>query len=421
MFARRASLSSAGRSIAGSIASGLHNLATNSTTSSGRRTSVSSSTLGKRRRLSESGASTGGSATVKPPAGKMSGLSERQPYVKKPKKTKMKVKKKPKVKVTRAFRAKVEKSIAPHQIAGYHQVNYLESVLPNQINGQTVRSFPKHGLASGGYLFPAELILHAASRLWNTKLAVVAPGIGDALNFDATTSKIDVTRQWWTFRLKNNGNRTVQMKIFKCQPKNMQASSNAIDSWNNGLVDMFNTGTLRRTNSNLTADEQVSSSQLFVEPSISDAFRNAFTSEKIEITLEPGQKTSFNVQGPAMLYDFSKFRYNAQYQPVQKQDIHLIWCMNYDIVWNEGLAGNGDVYGRGTSVDISDAIIVESTYHCALKMPETALQAPVVAGVAVTAVGRKRRMVIDDFTLSGEQPQGNVVRTDELIGEQVLA
>lgn len=419
MYSRRASLSSVGRSIAGSIVSGLSNTITNTPTPNRRRQSVPSSLGSKRRRMSNASMASSSGAPSSAPAGKSSGLTDRQPYVKKPKKSRMKVKKLPKVKVTRAFRAKVEKSIAPKTISGYHQVNYLESVLPNFVNGQTIRSFPKHGLPSAGYLFPAELVLHAASRLWNQKLASIAPTIVEANNFNNTTSEIDVTRQWWTFRLKNNGNRTMQIRVWKCQPKSMQASANAIDNWNNGLADMFSTGTLRRTNNLGTADEQVTSNQMFVEPTLSDAFRNAFTSEKMEITLEPGQKYNFNVQGPAMQYKFANFRYNNQYQPVQKQDIHLIWAINYDIVWNQGVAGNGDVYGRGVSTDISDHLIVESTYHIALKMPETALVAPVTAGVAVTAEGRKKRIVIDDFTLSGEQPLGPVERSDEMLGEQV--
>lgn len=350
----------------------------------------------------------------RPTAGKESGLTERQPYVRKRGK-RVKIRGAKRVKVSKSLREKVNKVIAGNEIYGYMQTNQIEAEIVLNPNQQTTTSFPNNGNQWAGYLFNARRILHCASRLWNKKVAQAQPDIGQADMLPFKSAEIKVHKQWWTFRLKNNYERTVKIRLFKCQARGPQSTVNARDAYNEGLLAMFSAETGRNQ-----ADTTITSNQMYVTPFLSPTFNQFYKADLYEITLEPGQKHEFTITGPAREYDFNKMINGitgAELIPVQKDDLQLIWQMNLDIV--QTTAG----VGRGVTGDSSEKVFIESTYHVKMTMPENILQV-VESGVPgtriPTALGRKRSFIYDNFELIGAQPNNIIDRVDELTGEKTI-
>lgn len=154
------------------------------------------------------------------------------------------------MKVPSKLKAQVKQVINSNKVHGYYQDNRIDVIDPGLRGGQqNVEQFPTRGTASEGFLFQYDRILHAASRLWNGKAATVNPLVTDVGNFGANDSVIEVTKQWWTFRMRNNSSRRVDYRIYKCQKKNSSLGSDAYDSWANGLAQMAGDGQLVAGNS----------------------------------------------------------------------------------------------------------------------------------------------------------------------------
>lgn len=345
-------------------------------------------------------------------AGKESGLTDRQPYVKR-KGNSVKMKGNKKVKVSKDLKMKIQKTIAGNDIYGYFQSNQLENLRATQTRGQDVRQFPNSGFASyAGMLFDPQRILHCASRLWNRKDANITPLLGDTNNLPSGTTEVKVLKQWWTFRLTNNYSRAIHIRVFKCQSKANQTSTNATDAWSNGLANMFNNGFCRDEN-----NTSVVVNDLYTTPKLSDTFNQFYKMDTITITLEPGQKYDFSVQGPAKEYDFTKFWNGGTYIPYQKDDVSLIWAINTDLAWSNTSAAPG----RGTMQDTSESVFLESTYHCRMSMPENVLSTfvpAVLTNPIQVAQGRKKSIVIDDFTLAVANNTG-YDRVDAMAGTEI--
>lgn len=291
--------------------------------------------------------------------------SERRAVVIKGKKVLRGEKKKKSVKVPKELRAKINKVIASKKTAGYYQNTLIDVWSPGANPGNTqVVDLPTGASATFGGLFNPALILYAVDRIWDLRPKMAAPwgplindgALNAVPNLDRKTLQVEVTKQWWTFEVKNNTQRTQTITVWKCQPKGKQNVQHAGQAWSEGLTQAANDGTSAPPAPPVTA--------LHIAPQLSSQFNSLFKGEKLEFILEPGQTHKFSIDGPRMIYDFKKY-YNVDvYNRYQPFDISLIWVGMVDLV-------NGVAFsGRGAEVSTKNCI-VESVYHCKVLMPDT--------------------------------------------------
>jgi len=312
--------------------------------------------------------------------------------------TKRKIKNKGRrlVHVSSQLRQKIGRVIDSKAIHGYYQDNRIETIDPGALAGkQQVDRFPNTAAASkGGLLFNYDRVLHAASRLWNGKAPNASgPDIADVNNFRPEDTIIDVNKQWWTFRLRNNSARTASIRVYTCQKKNSQVLlSDALGSWFNGIAQMVTTG-------ELIGSPSVTVNSLHTGPTLSDQFRAGWKSECRKIQLEPGQEYNFNVEGPKMRYDGKKFYDTSTYTRNQIQDIQMFWAMNADLVGTHAADGTLNNFGHAPDPavgGVQERVIVESTYHVSMSMPEKVGGVSTAAGSIFQNGNRVKRVVVDD-------------------------
>lgn len=305
-------------------------------------------------------------------------------------KTRVKLRGKKHVKVSPKLKAQVKQVINGNKVHGYYQDNRIDVIDPGANPGQqNVEQFPNRTNASAGYLFQYDRVLHAASRLWNGKAANFNPLVTDANNFTPNDSVIEVIKQWWTFRLRNNSSRKATYRIYKCQKRNQSQGTDALESWTQGLTQMGTDGQL------------ISAPSIFLMhtgPTLSNQFRVGWKAEEIKFSLDPGEYYTFNVTGPSMTYRGQDFYDAAVYKPVQKQDMQLICSMNVDMVGthNGGVTGpSGYANNLGTEAQ-QERTYVEGTYHCHLALPEKVGGTTTAFATLFTNNNRVRRTAIDD-------------------------
>lgn len=314
------------------------------------------------------------------------------------KRGKVKVRGRKNVTVSKAFKAKVSKALEVKKVKGsFKTINPAGISLA--LGGQQIRSdvFPM----ASGKLFSAEQIVHAASRLWNGKAANTAPGIADAGNISPLDVVIDVLSQKWTVNMKNNSNRQIEVKMFKCQPRANLNVNNPAGLWNSGFLKMASNG-------NLIGTPTPSITTLGVEPNLSPEFRASYKLETDIIRFEPGQIRQLVINGPRMVYDLSTFYEDGTYQAYQKQDIMIMICITLDLV-NDAAGANVARAG----CPITDGLFcMEWIQEVVLAMPETigwvSTGSAPAAGNVLNA-NREHRYVIDQYEITN---MGSFQRTD---------
>lgn len=321
-------------------------------------------------------------------------------------KNRIKLRGRKKIKVSPKLRASIKQVTEGNKVRGYYQDNRIDIIEPGQLGGQQdVEQFPTRGTGRAGYLFHWDRVLHAASRLWNLKGAVLDPNVTDVNNFNADSTVVEVVKQWWTFRMRNNSSRRAMYRIYKCQKRNSSLANNAITAWSAGLTQMNADGQLITT---------PNFNQMHTGPTLSNQFRTAWKAEETKITLDPGEYYEFSVSGPSMTYRGQDFFNGSTYNNVQKQDIQIIVACNVDMVGTHsgGVAGNaGYAPDSVVAEPAQERTYIEGTYHAHLAMPEKVGGVTTTVGTLFQNSNRIRRTCIDDF-----QPQTfgtNIHRRDE--------
>lgn len=283
-----------------------------------------------------------------------------------------------------------------NKVRGYYQDNRIDILDPGQLGGQqSVEQFPRRATVSAGSLFHYDQVLHAASRLWNGKAANTNPSVVDLGNFDPLNTVIEVVKQWWTFRMRNNSTRRATYRIYKCQKKNSVVISDALEAWSQGLTQMVADGQLIMANPFPSA--------MHTGPTISNQFRQGWKAEEMKIVLDPGEYYEFSVSGPSMTYRGQDFYDAAIYRLNGKQDIQLICSSNVDMVGSHtaGVANNAGYAGDLVAETSQERTYIEGTYHVHMAMPEKV--GGVITPIAIGSPqlfqnnNRIRRTVIDDF------------------------
>lgn len=341
------------------------------------------------RKRSKSIVSIGGTGTA-------SGKSDRQANSKHVS-GKVKAKGRKEVKITKDFILKVRKANDPARVRGHFQSNEQNVINPTLANQQTITiNIPSAVTAPQGTLglFAAARVLHAASRCWNGKTAVIDPVIGGggaaALNLNEITTVVDVRKQWWVHVYRNNAPRTVYVKVFKCQPKSLGDTEYPLTAWSNALTSGIAQGYVIGT-------PAITVNTLFTSPSQYREFNAFFRVEQELLTIEPGQSYILTIPGPAMEYDMKKFYINSVHQRLQKHDIFLMHAVYTDLI---GVNASTSVQRAPFDPAVGE-LIVESRYYCEMSMPETVgwqSGGVVPAAGAVQNINRVMRFVVDDFT-----------------------
>lgn len=313
------------------------------------------------------------------------------------------------VHVTKQFKEKVRACEATSKLSGYFQSNFKARILIQPVTNKTYIDDLAMCLGPGnGSLFSYANVLHAASRLWNSKAANASPAFNDTGNFENRTTIIDVRKQWATMRFKNNSLRTIRVKHFLCSPKSQQALFTPNQAWYQGITDMI-------SSTRLIGTPTVTQNNLFIHPKTTDQFNQYFTSSETDYTLEPGQSIEENVEGPKMVYDGAKFWQTANYCTHQKQDIYSFVVYWYDLVVGTAPTALVGYINEPASIAATNGLLVQSTYHCHLSMPEPAGWISTGAAPAAGAVplnNRLKRFCYDEFN-SDNSAETAFTREDE--------
>lgn len=278
---------------------------------------------------------------------------------------------KKKIKVSRKFAQMVKVVNEPNQVYGTYSHIYNQVLGPGLTGRQTVqyigRAAPPSVVDTG--LFGALRVLHAASRLFNGKAANFAPHISDTGYLNIFTSNISVVKQWMTYRVKNNFERTVTMSLMQCISKRASAvAADPIGAWASELTQAQIEGYIIGT-------PTVNINNLYTSPSILQAWNKEWKFDELMITLEPGQTYEFSVDGPSMEYRMADFYETVPantFMFSQKQDVHLVARWWFDqVIDSTGLTGarNSEPLAVGTNV-AGGNINFEGHYVCRLKLPE---------------------------------------------------
>lgn len=341
---------------------------------------------------------------------KLSGLSTRLPYKKVSKGSRPKPRGTKRVKISSEFRKKVKLCEQTNKLDGYFQANYAAQQMPTPVTNRTAVSetmlCPQ---VSNGSVFSYGNVLHAASRLWNGKASTPTPTNSDTNNFDARTTIIDVHKQWAVMRFKNNTLRTIRIKHMLFSPKSTQNIHSPKTAWENGLYDMISSGRVIGT-------PAVTINSLFIHPNAFDQVKQFYSSSETDYTLEPGQAIQETIQGPSMTYDGGKFLANSQYMYNAKQDVYSLVIVQYDLaVGNAPSTIVGYPNEPGPSVTLGNSLLIQSTYHCQLSMPEPTgwVSSGAAPAAGVVMLGKRQKMFCYDEFNSTTTAETAYTREDE--------
>lgn len=345
-------------------------------------------------------------------------------------------KKPKKVKVTKEFKDKVVKSLAGKTISGsWDQVSFdalrASTFLLNQQYVDGLGEIVNFDYSS--WAFDPEDFLHAASVLWNGKADTqggrlwsdednIGHSQGSAAELTdsrlsgtsrySQNQKINVKRSYEVYRLKNNTQRTIIMKIYLCAPrktgfKNFSTEfkpplSNAI-----GVVDTFapigNPGQVwvNELNKQVQSNINVGSATVFTlfnSPKDCPGFNGIYKSDVTTIVLEPGQIYEYYINGPTnFTIDYNKLFEGQGSDPnlpifygIQKWMRYPLFTAYLDLA-TDGV-NSGHIPPSATFGD-RQAVAIERQMKFNLEMPESVgmnLGVPDAGGIGVAENNLRR-------------------------------
>lgn len=319
------------------------------------------------------------------------------------------------VKVSYQLRQKITKVIKGHIPHGYAQESYYENLnVPR--DSQLVHDMGARLVDGGhGYFSPTE-ILDTSSILWNIKVPAANKGFADTGNFNIKNLEVMVTKQWIVYRLKNNSQITMTVKLIDWSPKQTKGDGeDPSDAWSNELALQAPIAPGEGYNLN-----SIGVTELHTTPQMFPGFRSQFSTQQKTITIEPGKTYVHTLSGPNQkTYKFDSFNQGGDYTNGQTFTKGTLLVAHADLlgtategvtrVGNSGLT-SGNQYG----------LLIETTHYKSLNMPEFAgftAASPASPGVPLDL--RKDAMYIEHFNItsgddaaaeiSDEQPADPIV------------
>ena len=155
---------------------------------------------------------------------------------------------------------------------------------------------------------------------------------------------------------------------------------------------------------------------MFIHPNAFDQVKQFYSSSETDYTLEPGQAIQETIQGPSMTYDGGKFLANSQYMYNAKQDVYSLVIVQYDLaVGNAPSTIVGYPNEPGPSVTLGNSLLIQSTYHCQLSMPEPTgwVSSGAAPAAGVVMLGKRQKMFCYDEFNSTTTAETAYTREDE--------
>lgn len=211
-------------------------------------------------------------------------------------------------------------------------------------------------------LFDPAWINYVASTLFNGAAVTFNPTLALAKLFSTRTLKVEVLKQNVIYRMMNNTQRTLTVKIWDLSPKSRQYNQgfDPLAYWTGS----FSNEAVVPNNPNKYF---ITPQTLYAHPKMSEAFRNMYSLDETIIQLEAGKEYVHKLNGPNMVYDFQKFWDQGTFSNQQKFIKHTMICVYCDLI-NTTLA----TPGRFTDIVAADPndLIIEQTTFTKIRMPE---------------------------------------------------
>lgn len=224
-------------------------------------------------------------------------------------------------------------------------------------------------------IFDPLYLRYAVSRLHGTMPAIQNPTktelltTYDANQLDLGTARINVLKQSMTFRIRNNAPRKATIKIYCLSPKSVNYTDtlgqNAFTLWNDGMANQNVGPTEERLNPFPTTPFH-----LHCTPKWCERVKQFYTIDETIVELEAGKEYNYKVDGPNMMYDYSKFFKDSNFYNQQKFTKQVMFVGYLDLVRTNAAAPAP--VGRYTDYATSSphSILIESTYFVKYQIPE---------------------------------------------------
>ena len=316
--------------------------------------------------------------------------------------------------VTNDFKLKVAKALANKTISGsWDQISFDNiSISSIPVNGQAVNGLG--AVVAGDYsnwAFHTEDILHAASVLWNNKTdnqtsrnwasvnnlgynsPQISAGVISDLRLPGKSTyplnvKITVKRCHETYKLKNESLRTVVLKIYLCEPRQMGCDGNgALDLPSGDAVPVSRVTTANNIGnpgavwSNELAKQTLAGmnmggstpQQLYNKPNLCPVFNRTYKCDETSVVLEPGQVYEYYIEGPSNLtINYTNFFKGSGSDPmifnaIQKFMRYPLFTAYVDLVTDGTVTGR---YPTTATGQLYQGIAVERQQKFFLEMPD---------------------------------------------------
>jgi len=320
-----------------------------------------------------------------------------------------------KVKVTKQFKDKVTKALEAKTVSGsWDQISFDRMRMTSfQINEQIVTGLGAEvGNDFSDWAFDPEDILHAASVLWNKKtdsqvsrswfdpanlfysgtnanITIDAPQTSAVAPYNMS-GKIVLKNAYEVYKLKNNSQRTVVMKIYLCAPKHVgskNTTNNQIPAAP-GVIPDTETGVdfigspeavwINECNKQIASYINLANAEpqtLYNSPKDCPGFNKVYRTDCTTVVLEPGQVYDYYIQGPQnFTIDYNTlFRATNSQQPlylgVQKFMRYPLITAYLDLITDGDRVGH---YPPSLAVGSSQNVSIERQMKMSIECPHTA-------------------------------------------------
>lgn len=267
------------------------------------------------------------------------------------------------VKVSTNLRKKIKKVLEHAKIPGHLQETAYQ-IFP-YTNATTQRQVVSYDNTTGtavDALFSPGRILDAASVLWNNKTIAQSPKlVTDAGNFDNKSIKVYVKNAYAKQNIRNNTQRTMNLKILEFQAKSNQVAGDPLGVWQAALLFQ---AAAQGANQNGYVKEA-----LHAMPTILPDFNRLFSTRVTTVVMQPGGEYNHFIQGPKdHLYDFQKMWNGSTFQNNNK---HAVYCAY--VYFPDVITTDTNTVGRVGGVPVAGeffGLTVETTNFFQLAMPE---------------------------------------------------
>jgi len=318
-------------------------------------------------------------------------------------------------KIDKKFRAKVKKVFEQKANKGTMLEINARTLLPVIPDNQQASEYLHEPGPTAG-LFSPNRVLDAASCLFNDKISAKDKTV-IVDNFPTTTCKVNVLKQYCTFRITNSTRRTKNMTIYTAKVKKGFADNQPLSLWATGLTLDFQVSPAGTANIGNNFNS-VAQTFLRTKPQLSKTFNQVYKVMSQVVILQPGQIHEFVVHGDAMMYDMNKYHRGSNISLDESvPPTTYVWAT----VFNDLVLDTGGRVGRFEDIlviDKPESMLIETTMYYQIEQPaDTGFITPNVAlaaGVPNPLNLVKNPYIRKNYT-DAQFAASNITRIDPLV------